>query len=291
MLRKDWTKKLKDDLTRIDCKDILIAIVLATSLSACCKHNHDIPQSTVSFNIKLEDTEINDGDNDDKFLVIVLKTEGSEKKFSVPALSFSLDLEAGHYTLCILRSNNCKLLNPPYVEVEEASSYSGNDDAMGGMVEFDVPGADSSFEVELKSIVAHYRIVATDFEEPHIDEIAEYSVKTDYSGFLPTMINLGTLEPCDAATGYSFLSKPSLTDDDIVICEDYIFAGSEESFVKASVTILDKGGDVVGGASSLKIPYKRGHTTIIKGEIFKQLPPASGITIDKEWNGEYIVEF
>ena len=63
------------------------------------------------------------------------------------------------------------------------------------------------------------------------------------------------------------------------------------SFVDVRVETTDGNGKVVARADGIRIHYKRGYLTTVRGDFLTAGTSGGGIDIDTEWDGEYEVEF
>ena len=149
--------------------------------------------------------------------------------------------------------------------------------------------------------LAKYRLVATDVERyckmvadngyPPLEELV---VRVVYEGFFPSGFNVTTGKPNDAATGVAYaLPMPAVgaADTEVAMGADWVLVNGTESFVDVRVETTDGNGKVVARADGIRIHYKRGYLTTVRGDFLTAGTSGGGIDIDTEWDGEYEVEF
>ena len=130
--------------------------------------------------------------------------------------------------------------------------------------------------------------------DPVLQDIQDQiSLKFSYDGYIVTKYSLLTSEGKNSALGYGFKGTLVETDDPstIFIGSDYILLDTEESFVSVKLSVFDPSGELIEKTSSISIPVKRGHETIVHGDILTKYW-GKGISIDPEFGGEfdYIVD-
>ncbi len=151
---------------------------------------------------------------------------------------------------------------------------------------------------------ARYRIVATDVEgynrlveKENYPPIENLEVRIGYEGFFPTGFNVATGKPNDALTGISYTTVPVGADgfdkaEALQVGGDFVLTNGEESFVTATVEIIDRTtGETVNRTAGVKIPYRRGHLTTVTGHFLTAGKTTGGVQIDTGWEDEIIVEF
>ena len=149
--------------------------------------------------------------------------------------------------------------------------------------------------------LAKYRLVATDVERyrkmvadngyPPLEELV---IRVVYEGFFPSGFNVTTGKPNDAATGVAYaLPMPAVeaADTEAAMGADWVLVNGTESFVDVRVETTDGNGKVVARADGIRIHYKRGYLTTVRGDFLTAGTSGGGIDIDTEWDGEYEVEF
>lgn len=151
---------------------------------------------------------------------------------------------------------------------------------------------------------ARYRLVATDVEgygklteKEDYPPLENLAVRISYEGYFPTGFNVATGKPNDALTGISYTTTPVeaegyTADKALQTGGDFVLTNGEESFVSATVEILDRTtGEIVSRTAGVKIPYRRGHLTTVTGHFLTAGKTTGGVQIDTEWDEEIVVEF
>lgn len=153
--------------------------------------------------------------------------------------------------------------------------------------------------IKLQRPLAKYRIIADDVEtyrklaeaEPEkYPPLEELTVTVQYEGYFPSEFNAGNNKVTDSATGIGF--SATLTDteaSELPLVTDWIMASGESS-VTAMLTVSDSNGNRICGVSGVRIAYKQGCMTTVRGKFLTAGICGGGITIDAEWN-EIIIEF
>lgn len=225
---------------------------------------------------------------------ISICVEGNRQKINYfltsgeTVVSFPLELEPGKYSIHVW-ADDCEICRDismlPYVSVNGVRSYQATCDAQGGSIQIQVVGGSQEAIITLQRPLAKLRLIAEDATDK---DLTGLTATISYAGFFPTMFNVKSFLPCDAATGYSFTNPI----DSEVLGEDYIFADKEETFVNVSVIIRNQSGEIIATTTNVKVPYNRGHVTTISGKFLTNQPSGNGgVNIDTEWSGEYEVEF
>lgn len=156
--------------------------------------------------------------------------------------------------------------------------------------------------VVLQRPFAKYRIIATDTERyyklmatgdyPSPDKLI---VTISYENFLPSSFNLLSGSPNDASTGITYSCNPSTLESrssvDMQIASDWVMANREDTFVRVTISITDREGNLISRIPGVKINYRRNHLTTIRGHFLTAGKSTGNIHIDTEWEGEYIIEF
>lgn len=166
-----------------------------------------------------------------------------------------------------------------------------------------LPEAGAAKELKLERPLAKYRLIATDVAKyrsmiktngyPPLEEL---TVSVRYEGYFPSGFNVTTGKPNDAVEGNKISYSKTLpaladTDTEVQTGSDWVLVNGTESFVNATVSVTDKNGKVISEVGSVKIDYKRGHLTTVRGEFLTAGKTGGGINIDTSWEDEFIVEF
>lgn len=186
-----------------------------------------------------------------------------------------------------------------------AGEATGMKDAYYANVSVSVGGDTQDESVDLVRPFARYRLVATDVEgyetlvhEDGYPSIENLQVCVTYTGFFPTGFDAVTGKPNDALnTGIAYMTRPVAADgfdtaEARQVGEDFVLTNGEESFVTATIRITDRTtGKAVSAVQNVKIPYRRGHLTTVKGCFLTAGNTSGGVDIDTDWDDEIIVEF
>lgn len=178
-------------------------------------------------------------------------------------------------------------------------------DAYYADVTVSVSGGVQDESVKLVRPFARYRIVATDVEDygtlrlkegyPPVEEL---QVQVTYTGYFPTGFDAVTGKPNDALnTGIAYTTRPVAADGfDMAEARqagaDFVLANGGDSFVTATVRITDRAtGRAVSSVQNVKIPYRRGYLTTVRGGFLTAGNTSGGVNIDTGWDDQKIVEF
>lgn len=188
------------------------------------------------------------------------------------------------------------IVTEPYTantDAKDAAFYNEND--------ITLPEEGATINAQLQRPLAKYRIIANDVEtyrklteaEPEkYPPLEELTVTVQYEGYFPSEFNAGNNKVTDSTTGIGF--SATLTDTDteaseLPIATDWIIASGESS-VTATLTVSDSDGNKICSVSGVRIAYKQGCMTTVRGKFLTAGISGGGITIDTEWN-EIIIEF
>jgi len=191
------------------------------------------------------------------------------------------------------------LLTEPYLAgatLRDAAYHAGgiNHDADG-----------SYLKIELTRPVAKYRIIAVDVERyekmrakspekfPPVDNL---SIEARYEYFFPSAFNVSSGKPSDSVTGINYGSKPSeaagfAPDEALMIAHDCVLTNGSDSFVSLTLLVKDKHGAVISASSGIRVNYRRGHLTTVKGNFLTAGHSSGGVIVDTEWEDDIIIEF
>lgn len=151
---------------------------------------------------------------------------------------------------------------------------------------------------------ARYRLVATDVEgynrlveKEDYPPLEKLETRISYEGYFPTGFNVATGKSNDALTGIFYTTVPVGADgfdkaEALQVGGDFVLTNSEESFVTATVEIIDRTtGETVSRTAGVKIPYRRGHLTTVTGHFLTAGKTTGGVQIDTGWGDEIVIEF
>lgn len=166
-----------------------------------------------------------------------------------------------------------------------------------------LPEEGAEIRVELQRPLAKYRLVATDIDRyqnlmqtndyPPLEEL---TVHVQYEGFFPSGFNVASGKPNNAVNGSAIFYQqplPAVTDGgtEVQIASDWVLVNGTESSVVSTVVMKDRDGNEISRVSGVRIEYRRGHLTTLRGEFLSAGKSGGGIHIDTEWDGEYTVDF
>lgn len=171
-------------------------------------------------------------------------------------------------------------------------------DAFAQTASISVGKENSKESITMYRSLAKYRLIATDvakYEEmrlrrgfPPLDEL---TVVVVYESFLPCAYNIVEGKPNDAQDKYRYTSALSeQSSDEVTVGKDFVFVNGLQSAVTVNVQLRDRDGKTISGMSGIKIDYKAGYLTTVRGE-FLTAGIGGGIDINTEWEGNYDVEF
>ena len=148
-------------------------------------------------------------------------------------------------------------------------------------------------EIDLMRPQAKYEFIATDVQRflqevaPQYDEKETFSVSFTHEFFIPSAFDLlkGQIrDSWENATYTVPLNINEMSGEEHCIGFDYLFAVQTESIASVSITLQDSQGNTIAHTPNIRMPYKQGHITTVKGDFLT--PIKAGIYIDKEYEGE-----
>ena len=232
----------------------------------------------------------------------------------------SVSLPAGSYSAVmwqdvLTNSKNCfyESSSLKSVTIPAAQHYyacTDMKDASCSSIALDVPASDDwnktiSYDVDLERPVSKITIVSTD-ASLFVQRCAEYfftrsgllmsaevldrvAIQIDYQGYILTRYNVMTDEFHGSALGYSYQGMLRPTDDsnNLVIGTDYIFVNGATGTCWITVKAIDVvDGEVIMETDKIEIPLRRGHETIVSGDILTMYW-GQGVSIDTHFSGEF----
>lgn len=188
----------------------------------------------------------------------------------------------------------------PYV-----ANTDSKDAAYACRTNLSLPAEGAETKVELQRPLAKYRLVATDAEEYRklmAEDETEYppleqlTVKVTYEGFFPSSFNVSTEKPNGAVNGSEIIYSQILphtadADKEVEMGSDWVLVNGTESFITVTIRIERSDGKVVSEKSGVRIDYRRGYLTTVKGKFLTAGHTGGGIHIDTGWEGTYEVKF
>ncbi|WP_455665186.1 DUF6562 domain-containing protein [Phocaeicola sp.] len=153
----------------------------------------------------------------------------------------------------------------------------------------------------LKSPFAKYRLLSEDVElynqlvtKGIFPPLEELTVTVVYEGFFPTAFHVSQARPNDAEDGISYVVPypPVINESgEAQVGGDLIFADDAGSSVMVDIIISDNEGKEVSRVNGVKIEYRQGYITTVRGEFLTAGKSSGGIHIDTEWEEELEVKF
>jgi len=169
--------------------------------------------------------------------------------------------------------------NTPYRD----SSYGMSDLKLSGY-----KGEVIGVSVNMQRSSSPIRVLATDYDKLvslHGEQVANNCiVEVSYGFFIPTGYSVLEALPIRSTSGLSFSSKinDSLPVDGArQIASDFIFVGEQEAFAVLNITVRDSSGRAVNTIGGLKVPYRKGYITTVKGGFLaSESSPDIGLDIE-----------
>lgn len=154
--------------------------------------------------------------------------------------------------------------------------------------------------VTLERPLAKYRLIASDYRQylelvqtEDYPPLEETELTVFYEGFLPSSFNVTTGKPNDAIGGVSYPSCFTLLEEEpdcIQVGSDWVIV-NDDSSVSVTIRLTGKDDKVISEVNNIRIPYRRGHLTTIRGDFLTSGESGGSIHIDTEWAGEYEIRF
>ena len=186
----------------------------------------------------------------------------------------------------------------PYVantDAKDAAYHSESD--------ITLPEEGTTINVQLQRPLAKYRILADDVEtyrrlaeaDPQkYPPLEELTVTVLYEGYFPYSFNAATGKLDDVTKdNISYTSIPMLATgetEEWQITSDWILTGTADSFISAIVSISNAKGEEICRTNKIRIDYRRGHLTTLRGNFLTAGISGGGITFDTDWE-DIIIEF
>lgn len=162
--------------------------------------------------------------------------------------------------------------------------------------------------VYLERPSGRYRFVAVDYDDfvRNGGNISGLTAKVIYKRYVAAGYNVAKKAPNLFISTYSFNISPfknqsniasSITNgakgNELSLLVDYIFNNyTNEDNIIADVYFYDENGKEINHVSDIDIPLLRNHETVIKGYFLtKSFGKDNGISIDENFDGEYVIYF
>lgn len=229
--------------------------------------------------------------------------------------SVTLDLKKGNYKFIVWTDYVIEGTKTDYLYDTstfdkislKGNKYQGNTDlkdAFKGTITTEVSANLTEALVLMERPVAKFRFISTDFDrfmsqviESQAVETASKTVSLEdfkivfrYQGYLPNAYNLNSDQSSGSLTEKEFESVVyKISDSEVEMGFDYVFAQSAETSVYITVEISDTEGNVLSSFTTIEIPLLRGKLTTVNA---KFLPSQSdgGAGIDPDYNGDINIE-
>ena len=165
-----------------------------------------------------------------------------------------------------------------------------------------LPEESTTINVQLLRPLAKYRILADDVEayrklteaDPQkYPPLEELTVTVQYEGYFPSEFNVISGKPVNSITGGLFAAHISSTMgrmEEVLLASDWVFADEEGSFVKLTLIATDNKGNEVTRVSGIRVDYRQGYLTTLRGNFLTESQGGGGITIDTDWK-DIVIEF
>lgn len=79
------------------------------------------------------------------------------------------------------------------------------------------------------------------------------------------------------------------TDTTLHVASDRFIAPRDSGSMAFNLIVRANSGETIGGVTKIKVPYRRGHTTVVKSNFFSSLPEEAGVYINPEFDGDIII--
>ena len=154
----------------------------------------------------------------------------------------------------------------------------------------------ASVALRLERPLARYRLVATDVDKyaaaGGVPPLSDLTVRVDYEGFFPSSFNVATGKPNDAVEGLSYTCKPSSgggADGGLTLASDWIIAADADNGISLTVSLLDAEGRMVARTRRVRVPYRGGRLTTIRGSFLTAGSGSGGVGLDHCWDDDTFV--
>lgn len=154
----------------------------------------------------------------------------------------------------------------------------------------------ASVALRLERPLARYRLVATDVDKyaaaGGVPPLSDLTVRVDYEGFFPSSFNVATGKPNDAVEGLSYTCKPSSgggADGGLTLASDWIIAADADNGISLTVSLLDAEGRTVARTRRVRVPYRGGRLTTIRGSFLTAGSGSGGVGLDHCWDDDTFV--
>ena len=226
-------------------------------------------------------------------------------------VAFAVPLDEGSYDLRLWSDCSGPAAGlPPYYDASDlrqvamstapyAAGADGRDAAYATAGSVSVTAGGASVALDMERPLARYRLIATDvgkYEDMDgVPPLSDLTVKVEYEGFFPSSFNVATGRPNDAVEGLSYTCRPSAgggADGGPTLASDWILAADADNEISLTVSLLDAEGRTVSRTRRVRVPYRGGHTTTIRGSFLTAGSGSGGVGLDHGWGDDtFIVGF
>ena len=151
-------------------------------------------------------------------------------------------------------------------------------------------------DVAIERAVAPIRLLTTDYDrffEKHGNSVASQSkMNFSYSFFTPLGFDAINGLPIRSSLNVSFaqpVAEVSEIEDNIMIMNDYIFVGSEESFVVLNIDVKHPNNTLLNQMTNIRIPYRKGYLTTLKSN-FLTSGQSSNINVNVDFDDDILID-
>jgi len=216
----------------------------------------------------------------------------------------TLDLLPGNYNIMVWSdlvksSEDTHFYNTEnFAGIIQQDIHQGNNnyrDAFCGQDSISLPPNDANqinrtISIRMKRPLAKFEIIANDlleFTETKNSDLNLYKAKIQYIGFMPNIYSLFADRPVASNTGVMFESTlTKLTDSEVSMGFDYVFVSEKGAMVTVRIGLYDNNDQLVFLSSSITIPIKPDHHTLLTGKFLMQ-NTSNGVDINPNWGGDY----
>lgn len=189
------------------------------------------------------------------------------------------------------------IVTEPYTantDAKDAAFYNEND--------ITLPEEGTTMNVQLQRPLAKHRIIANDVEtyrklteaEPKkYPPLEELTVTVQYEDYFPSEFCVPDNRVTHSLTGIDYTGALSVTaseESGLTVASDWIMAGETENTATALLTVSDGKGNTVCQVRDIRIDYRQGFLTTIRGKFLTAGISSGGISIDTDWE-DIIIEF
>lgn len=164
-----------------------------------------------------------------------------------------------------------------------------------------LPEEGTTCTASLARPLARYRLVATDVEgylalvaNGSCPPLEELTLHVEYDGFFPAAFCVERNEPCDALRGIAYtlpLPLPAEYSTELQLCNDWIISSTERASVTLTVTLTDRQGTVVSRTNDVRVDYRRGQLTTLRGKFLTAGKSPGGVSINEAWEDDVVIDF